>query len=59
MMRLKCPARESSEFLCDRVAEYQVNGTIYCNKHARRIIEGGKMREATEPALRGATDDGW
>ena len=53
MMRLKCPARESSEFLCDRVAEYQLNGIIYCEIHARLIIEGGKMREATEPAMTG------
>ena len=59
MTQLKCPARESSEFLCDREAEYQVNGTIYCNKHARRIIEGGKMREATEPAKTGVTHDEW
>jgi hypothetical protein len=59
MNQLKCPARESSEFLCDREAEYQVNGTIYCEKHARRIIEGGMMREATEPALTGAVSDGW
>jgi hypothetical protein len=59
MMRLKCPARESSEFLCDRVAEYQLNGIIYCEIHARRIIEGGKMREATEPAKIGVTRDAW
>ena len=59
MTELKCPARESSEFLCDREAEYQVNGTIYCNKHARRIIEGGMLREATEPAKIGMTRDEW
>ena len=59
MTQLKCPATESSEFLCDRVAEYQVNGTIYCGKHARRIMEGGRMREATEPAKIGMTRDEW
>ena len=59
MAQLKCPARESSEFLCDRDAEYQVNGTIYCNIHARRIMEGGMLREATEPAKTGRTADAW
>ena len=53
MTELKCPAWESSEFLCDRVAEYQLNGIIYCEIHARRIMEGGMMREATEPAMTG------
>jgi hypothetical protein len=57
MTELKCPARESSEFLCDREAEYQVQGTIYCEKHARRIMEGGMLREATEPAKTGSTHD--
>ena len=34
--RLLCPARESSRYLCDRVAEYLINGTLWCNIHARR-----------------------
>ena len=59
MTELKCPATESSEFLCDRVAEYQVHGTVYCLKHARRIMEGGMLREATEPAKIGMTRDEW
>jgi len=42
-VKFKCPARESSEFLCDRVAEYQINGTVWCNTHARRILEGDDL----------------
>jgi len=42
-MEFKCPARESSEFLCDRVAKYQINGTVWCNTHARRILEGDDL----------------
>ena len=38
-MEHKCPSRESSEYLCDRVAEYQIDGTLWCDIHARRIIE--------------------
>ena len=59
MTQLKCPATESSEFLCDRVAEYQVHGTMYCAKHARRIMEGGMLRAATEPAKAGVTRNEW
>jgi hypothetical protein len=36
---IKCPAIESSKFLCDREAEYLIEGTLYCNIHARRLIE--------------------
>jgi len=36
---IKCPAPESSKFLCDRNAEYLVEGTLYCNKHARRLMD--------------------
>ena len=39
MLELKCPQIESREDLCDRTAEYQVDGTIYCARHARRLIE--------------------
>ena len=51
-MEYKCPARESSAFLCDKVAEYQINGTVWCNTHARRVLEGDdltvRVREYTE-----------
>jgi hypothetical protein len=44
-MIYKCPAIESSEFLCDRKAEYLIEGTIWCAVHARRTIEEqGKLR---------------
>jgi len=42
-MAYKCPAKESSKFLCDRVAEYHVNGTVWCNTHARRVLDGDDM----------------
>ena len=35
----KCPSIESSQFLCDREAEYQLEGTVWCNFHARRKQE--------------------
>jgi hypothetical protein len=44
-VEFKCPARESSVFLCDRVAEYQINGTVWCNTHARRILEAISAEE--------------
>jgi len=34
---LKCPQIESSEYLCDRPAEYEVNGSVICGIHARRM----------------------
>ena len=43
VMEYKCPSRESSEFLCDRVAEYHIDGTVWCNTHARRILEGDDL----------------
>jgi len=42
-MEYKCPARESSAFLCDRVAEYQINGTVWCATHARRVLDGDDL----------------
>jgi hypothetical protein len=36
---VKCPAIESSRYLCDRRAEYSIGGTIYCATHARRLME--------------------
>ena len=35
---LKCPHIESTKFLCDRDASYQVNGTVYCQIHAKRLL---------------------
>ena len=42
-MQYKCPAIESTKYLCDRVAEYQIEGTVWCNTHARRVLEGDDM----------------
>jgi len=42
-MEYKCPARESSKYLCDRVAEYQIDGTVWCEIHAKRIIDSKLM----------------
>ena len=35
---LRCPHRESTKFLCDREASYQVDGTVYCQIHAQRLL---------------------
>ena len=35
---LRCPHRESTKFLCDREANYQVDGTVYCQIHAQRLL---------------------
>ena len=35
----KCPIIESSEFLCDRPAAYEINGVVVCETHARRLEE--------------------
>ena len=37
--QVKCPAIESSKFLCDRGAEYLIQGTLWCGIHARRMME--------------------
>jgi len=37
--QVKCPAIESRNFLCDRGAEYLVDGTLWCGIHARRLME--------------------
>lgn len=50
-MDFRCPARESSKFLCGRLAEYQINGTIWCGTHARRIIESGVINLAHNDAI--------
>ena len=36
----KCPVRESSAYLCDKIAEYHIQGTDYCEHHARQKVEG-------------------
>ena len=36
---LKCPVRESSAYLCDRKAEYAINGTVLCHHHAMREVK--------------------
>ena len=38
MNNLRCPHRESTKFLCDREANYQVDGTVYCQIHAQRLL---------------------
>jgi hypothetical protein len=35
----KCPIIESAKFLCDRPAEYEINGVVICETHARRSEE--------------------
>ena len=37
--QVKCPAIESRNFLCDRNAEYLIDGTLFCGIHARRMME--------------------
>ena len=50
---LKCPQIESSQYLCDRPAEYHIAGTIYCHHHARRLMEQARSRhEATTHEIR-------
>ena len=34
-----CPAIESRDYLCARTAQYQINGTLWCRFHARRVQE--------------------
>ena len=38
-MIFKCPYIESAEFTCDREASYQIDGVVYCQIHARRLME--------------------
>ena len=33
-MEYRCPIHESTEFLCDRPAQYLVSGTAICSYHA-------------------------
>jgi|6_EtaG_2_1085325.scaffolds.fasta_scaffold04353_10 hypothetical protein len=50
MPELKCPQIESNAYLCDRAGEYQVDGTIYCARHARRLMEQKTERESATSA---------
>ena len=38
-MTLKCPQIESARFTCDREASYQIDGVVYCQIHARHLME--------------------
>ena len=38
--RRKCPKIESSKYLCDRPAEYEISGVVVCETHARRMMDG-------------------
>ena len=38
MAQLKCPHIESTQFLCDREATYQIDNVVYCCIHARRLM---------------------
>jgi hypothetical protein len=53
MLELRCLHIESSEYLCDRRAEYQIDGTVYCARHARRLMEAsghGVLKPQTKEA---------
>ena len=39
MEQLKCPQIESRMYLCDREADYQIDGVVYCQIHARRLMQ--------------------
>ena len=41
---LRCPEIESTKFLCDREASYQIDGTVYCQIHAQRLLSEKKNR---------------
>lgn len=40
MIQLKCPRIESSKHLCDKKADYQIDGIVLCNVHAREVMRG-------------------
>lgn len=46
LMTLQCPHIESTRFLCDRAASYQIDGVVYCPIHARRLM--GLLSDAQE-----------
>ena len=45
MEHLKCPQIESATYLCDDEASYYIHGIIYCNRHARRMMENTRQPE--------------
>ena len=53
----KCPSIESSEYLCDRLAEYEISGSVYCATHARRVVEKRTKVEAVLETLTEAAID--
>jgi hypothetical protein len=56
----KCPEVESSEFLCDRPAQYPFDGMVLCATHVRRRMEG-KMSKLPDQFARceEETEDGF
>ena len=53
----RCPAIESSEYLCGRLAEYEVRGSVYCATHARRLVDKHAKIEAVLDVLTEAAID--
>jgi len=45
VITMLCISRESSKFLCDRIAVYMIDGSGYCWIHGRRLILGGVKNE--------------
>ena len=40
-LQLKCPAiddRYNAKYLCEAIANYQVDGTVYCRIHAAHYV---------------------
>ena len=54
----RCPAIESSEYLCGRLAEYEVSGSVYCAIHARRVTEAAIDEHALPADLGGRSARG-
>jgi hypothetical protein len=53
----RCPAIESSKYLCGRAAEYEVRGSVYCATHARRLVDKHAKIEAVLDVLTEAAID--
>jgi hypothetical protein len=62
MTTLNCPHIESTNwddstsrvptsvaYLCDRDATYQIDGTVYCNIHAKRIMFNKEFKKVYKP----------
>ena len=43
VLERKCPEVESSQYLCDRPARYEVRGGLVCEIHARRQAEAEQV----------------